>query len=69
VTENDVFCCDTGCKFAARDRDRRQEHDGDDVSEKAVDKSDIDLVRQFVSWRGMIAPPGFHHAKNRIFVN
>ena len=48
-----LFAAMRGGELAARDGDRRQEHDGDNVGEKAVNETDIDLVGQLVSWRGM----------------
>ncbi|HZZ25304.1 MAG TPA: hypothetical protein VFE60_23310 [Roseiarcus sp.] len=66
-SQNDALCGNSGGKLAAGDRDRREEHDRKNIGEQAVDESDIDLVRQLVGWRGMVAPSGVRHAKCQIW--
>jgi hypothetical protein len=46
--QNEALCGDRGGKLAASDGDRGQDHDRDNVGEKAVDEADVDFAGKFV---------------------
>ena len=46
--QNEALCGDGGGNLADGDGDRGQEHDRDNVGEKAVDEANIDLVGKSV---------------------